>query len=62
MVVHQFLMRENIDKIDEFLVSHQNFPYQIFLLAMASVALATVLLIFYFSQCQFVPQQKVAYP
>ena len=31
------------DEIDEFLVFHQNFPYQIFLLAIANVKLATVL-------------------
>ena len=37
-----FLTRENTDKIDGFLVIHQNFPYQIFLLAITNVAPATV--------------------
>ena len=45
----KFLMRENIDKIDEFLVIYQNFPYQIFLLAITDVAPTTVSSIFYLS-------------
>ena len=52
----RFLLRENIDKIDKFLVIHQNFPNQVFLLAIANVVPATVLLIIYSSnssQSQF---------
>ena len=43
-------MRENIDNIDKFLMIHQNFPYQIFLLAIANVTKATDLAIFYSSK------------
>ena len=43
-------MRENIDKINKFLMIHQNFSYQIFLLATANVAKATDLVIFYSSK------------
>ena len=35
----QYLMMENIDKLDEFLVICQNFPYQTFLLALATANL-----------------------
>ena len=35
---------ENIDKIYKFFVIHQNLSYQTFLLAIAKVALATVLI------------------
>ena len=55
-VWRKFLTRKNSNKIYEFLVIHQNFPYQIFLLAIVNVALATVLSIFdssKFSRCQF---------
>ena len=47
-------MIKNIDEIDKFFGDLSKFSYQIFILATASVALATVLPIFYFSQCQFV--------
>ena len=53
-------MRENIDEIDEFLMIHQNFPYKIFLLAIANVMLTTISSIFYSAhklailQCHFV--------
>ena len=66
-VWYKFLMRESIesnDKIDEFLMIHQNFPYKVFLLTIVYAVLATVLSIFYslnISQCQFVnifPYQK----
>ena len=61
-VWRKFLTRKNSDKIYEFLVTHQNVPYQIFLLAIANVALATVLSIFdssKFSQCQFLLVKKL---
>ena len=38
---HKILMRENIDKIDKFLVIRQNFLDQIFLLAVTNVATAS---------------------
>ena len=45
----KFMMRENINEITKFLVNCQNFPYQIFLLAIANLALATVSLILHSS-------------
>ena len=53
-VWYNFLTRENIERIDEILVMRQNFSYQIFLLSVANVALATVSSIFYLWECQFV--------
>ena len=39
-------MRENINEIDKFLMICQTFPYELFLLAIANVPLATDLPIF----------------
>ena len=40
-------MRDNFDDIDKLLMITQNFPYQIFLLAMSNVVLITLSSIFY---------------
>ena len=59
----KFLTREILKKL-KFLAIHQNFPYQIFLLATANVAPATVSSIFYLSSfftmpiCQYPPLQR----
>ena len=45
----KYLITENNDEIVKSIVIHQNFPYQIFPLAIANVELATVLSIFYLS-------------
>ena len=42
-------MRDNFDDIDKLLMITQNFPYQIFLLAMSNVVLITLSSIFYSS-------------
>ena len=42
----QITDKGNINEIDEFLMVHQSFLYQIFLLGIANVVLATVLSIF----------------
>ena len=42
-------MRDNFDDIDKLLMITQNFPYQIFILAMSNVVLITLSSIFYSS-------------
>ena len=46
----KFLIRENTDEIDEFLVICQNFPYQIFLLNQARAAHAWFLKLLWFAR------------